>query len=110
MISIARKLVNILIEHDLTIAEAEKQLQEASRLIMETKLNGGMVKKSESRQVRIFEVTFDLYDIPEKAVLDFYSDLQDAYVQVYRDGEKVYRRHCGTGQGSFWTQFEEVNG
>lgn len=59
-------------------------------------------------QVQVFEFIFPLETIPEYGTIDFFSQMQNAHVQIYRDGEKVYRRHCGVGEGCFWTQFEEV--
>jgi len=56
--------------------------------------------------INVFERSFELSDIPEYGTLKFYSELQEAMVELYRDGDQVYRRHCGTGRGCFWTEWE----
>ncbi len=58
--------------------------------------------------VHVFERIYMLESIPEMGCIEFYSQMQNAHVQIYRKGDKVYRRHCGIGEGCFWTQYEEV--
>jgi len=59
--------------------------------------------------IQIFERSFELSDIPEHGTFCFHSEVQEATIEIYRDGNTVYRRHCGLKHGCFWTEYVEVN-
>ena len=56
--------------------------------------------------INVFERSFELSDIPEYGTLKFYSELQEAMVELYRDGDQVYKRHKGNGDADIYTTWE----
>lgn len=52
--------------------------------------------------IKVFEKTFFLQEIPTHGTLKFYSDVQQAMIELYRDQKTVYARQ-GNEMYTEWT-------
>lgn len=57
--------------------------------------------------IKVFEKKFFLQEIPTHGTLKFYSDMQQATIELYRDQTTVFERHCGNGNNDIYTEWQE---